>query len=88
MKKYYALYDLQLGGFKAGIASEDPKEVLEMGADRAWELSQSDEEPCPDDLSSEEILEQYDYEVREVSEKDYETILDSDEIGLLTAVTL
>ena len=88
MNKYYALYDLQLGGFKAGIADEDPKEVLDMGADRAWELSQSDVEPCPNNLTSEEILEQYDYEVREVTKEQYETILNSDEIGLTTTVTL
>lgn len=88
MKKYYALYDLQLGGFKAGHASEKFEEVVRSGAQRAYDLSQGDEEPIPDDMPDDEILEVYGYEVREVSEKEYETILESDEIGLLTTVTL
>ena len=86
--KYYALYDLQIGGYKAGIANTCPKTVLEIGADRAFDLSQGDEEPCPKGMSSEEILEQYGYEVREVSKEDYKTILNSNEYGLLTKVTL
>lgn len=88
MEKYYALYDLQISGYKASIASTSYKEVLESGADRAFDLSQGDEEPCPKGMTSEEILDQYGYEVREVSKEDYETILNSEEFGLLTSVTL
>lgn len=88
MKKFYALFDLQINGYKAGIASTNYKDVLERGANRAFEISQGDEEPCPKGLSSEEILDMYGYEVREVTERDYETILNSEEYGLLTSVKL
>lgn len=87
-EKYYALYDIQLGGFKAGCASTDYQEVVQAGAYRAWELSQSDKEPCDDNMSDEDILKVYGYEVREVSKDDYEKILESDEYGLLTTVSL
>jgi hypothetical protein len=88
MKKYYALYDLQLGGFKAGMANTSYESVVELGAERAYTLSQNDEEHCPEGLSDVEILEQYEYDVREVSEKEYEIILNSEEYGLLTTVTM
>lgn len=88
IEKYYALYDIQLGGFKAGCASTDYQEVVQVGAYRAWELSQSDKESCDDNMSDEDILKIYGYEVREVSKDDYEKILESDEYGLLTTVSL
>lgn len=84
---YYALFDEQVNGFKAGFAGTSKQSVIEDGANRAYELSQSDEEPCPDDLSSEEILEQYDYTVLEVTKDEYDTILNSNEDGLLTTVS-
>ena len=88
MKKYYALYDTQLDGFKAGITGENFTDVLQDGAIRAFQLSQSDEEPCDPSLSDEEILENYGYEVKEVSEEIHQQILESGEIGLMTTVTL
>ena len=88
MTKYYALYDLQLDGFKAGHASEDFQDVVRSGAQRAYDLSQSDEEPIPVDMPDEEILELYGYEVREVTKEEYDIIAESDEIGLTTTVTL
>lgn len=87
-EKYYALYDIQLGGFKAWCASTDYQEVVQAGVYRAWELSQSDKEPCDDNMSDEDILKIYGYEVREVSKDDYEKILESDEHGLLTTVDI
>ncbi len=75
-------------GFKAGYASDNFQEVVKSGAERAYELSQSDEEPAPDNVTDEELLEMYGYEVREVSERNYEIILNSDEVGLAVAVSL
>lgn len=88
MKKYYGLFDCQLGGFKANYASENYQKVLEMGAERACDLSQSDTEPCPPGLLDIEILNLYGYEVKEISEEQYQKILKSDEIGLLTTVSM
>lgn len=85
---FYALFDLQLNGFKAGYASTDKESVERDGAERAFYLSESDEEPCDEKLSDIEILEQYDYEVKEVSEETYKKVLNSDDYGLLTAVKL
>lgn len=85
---YYALYDLQINGFKAGMARDSYKEVLSAGAERVYDLSQGDEEPCPDNWTDEEILENYGYEVLEVSFDTYIKINESDEYGLTTAVTL
>lgn len=85
---YYALYDNQLGGFKAGMVGTTPEEVKEMGAARAYDLSQSDEEPCPEDLSHQDILDQYGYDVRVVSKELYHRIQTSSDVGLLTTVSL
>ena len=87
-QKYYGLYDLQLNGFKAGIASENKVEVEESGAARAYNLAQNDEKPIPDDWSTQKILKYYDYEAREINQAQFEKILESDEIGLLATVDL
>lgn len=87
-EKFYALYDWQLDGFKAGIADSNFRSVEEMGAARAWDLSQSDEEPCPNGLTDKEILESYDYEVQEVAEEVYKKIMRNNEYGLFTVVSL
>lgn len=87
-QNYYALYDCQLGGFKAGHAGTSKKEVSVQGAERAYTLSFSDEEPCPEGLTDEEVLKEYGYKVRKVSKEHYQKILDSEEYGLLTTVSL
>lgn len=86
--KFYALFDLQIDGFKAGYASIDKESVIRDGAERAFSLSESDEEPCDENLSDREILEQYGYEVKEVNKETYEKILESEDYGLLTSVKL
>lgn len=86
--KYFALYDLQLGGFKAGMADDNKERLEEAGATRAYELSQSDEEPIPKDWTTKQILDNYGYEVREVTLSEFIKIQDSDEVGLLTVVKL
>ena len=88
VQKYYALYDLQIDGFKAGYTGESYEEVLKSGVDRIHTLSESDEEPAPTDVSDEELMEMYGYEVREVTEKEYDIITNSDDHGLTTAVKL
>lgn len=88
MQKYYGLYDLQLEGFKAGYVGVSYEEVLNSGAERVYTLSQTDEEPVSNDMSDEDMLEEYGYEVREISEKIYEEILNSVEYGLLKVVEL
>ena len=87
-KKYYGLYDLQLDGFKARMASDNKEQLEKEGADRAYELSQSDEEPIPKDWTTKQILDNYDYKVREVTLSEYIKIQDSDNIGLLSVVDL
>ena len=86
--KYYGLYDLQLNGFKAGTASENKFEVEESGAARAYSLAQNDEDPIPNDWSTQKILNNYGYEAREINQAQFEKILESDKVGLLTTVDL
>ena len=88
LKKYYGLYDLQLDGFKAGMSDDDKERLEEAGATRAFDLSQSDEEPIPEDWTTKQILDNYGYEVREVTLSEYIKIQNSDEVGLLTVVKL
>jgi len=86
--QYFALYDLNLNGFKAGYVGNTKSAVEKAGAERAWELSQNDEEPCSHDLSDEEILKEYNYEVRLVNKDEFDIISESEEFGLLTTVDL
>ncbi|MDU9693855.1 hypothetical protein WKH56_09310 [Priestia sp. SB1] len=88
MKKYYGLYDLQLDDFKPGIAGTNYSSVEEIGAERAFVLSQAVDEPTSDNMTNKEILDEYGYEVREVSEEEYKEILISQKSALLTSVTL
>lgn len=88
LKKYYGLFDLQLDGFKPGIAGDKYEDVEATGAERAYTLSQADDEPASEDMTDKEILNEYGYEVREVSEKEYKEILESEKRGLLSTATL
>ena len=88
LKKYYGLYDVQLDGFKAGMADDDKERLEEAGATRAFNLSQNDEEPIPTDWSTQQILSNYGYEVREITLAEYIKIQESDNIGLLSVVDL
>lgn len=85
---YYAVYDLQIGGYKAGLASMDKEELLEESVERIWRLSQGDEEPVDESMTDQEIHDLYGYEIREVTKKVYRQVLESEEYGLLTKVTL
>lgn len=44
--EYFALFDEQINGFKAGFAGTSRQNIIESGADRTYESSQIDEEPC------------------------------------------
>ena len=84
----YALYDTQLGGYKAGYAGMYVQWLEEDAVERIIELSQSDDEPVDESLSDKQILLDYGYEIHKVTRKDYETILNSTDYGLLTTVKL
>lgn len=89
-KSYYALYDLQLNGFKGGFAGETKKEVMELGVERIIELSKGDLEPCPIDidLPLEDILKNYHYKVIEVTYDEYIQILKDESCFLSEIVDL
>jgi len=88
MKKYYGLFDLQLDDFKPGIVGTNYNDVEAIGAERAYTLSQTDEEPASENMTDKEMLEEYGYEVREITEKEYNQILNDQRSGLLTTTTL
>lgn len=86
--KYYALYDLLLEGFKAGIASNEAETVEIMGAKKIYEWSvEMDEEPAPTDILNAALLEMYRYEVRQVSDKEFQAIINDDKQGLMSCIT-
>ncbi|GAB2021499.1 hypothetical protein RyT2_05730 [Pseudolactococcus yaeyamensis] len=86
--RYFAVFDEQLNGFKAGMVYQSEKEALEAAAERVVELSQSDDEPCqPEGISNREICEDYGYHVEEVSKREAKVIEGSDNKGLLSTVS-
>ncbi|QJX80505.1 hypothetical protein [Priestia megaterium] len=88
MKKYYGLFDLQLDDFKPGIVGTNHNDVEAIGAERAYTLSQADEESASENMTDKEMLEEYGYEVREITEKEYNQISNDQRSGLLTTTTL
>lgn len=96
--KYYAVFDGQIDGYKAGMAYESYLEAREGIMDRIYSVHtdffESDgydnwEEFMKEEKYTEEDLINFQgYEIHIVSEKDFETILNSDDIGLLTSVNL
>lgn len=84
--KHYALFDEQLGGYKAKYVSHNKEELIGEAASRAFELSQGDEEPCPEGLSNQEIIDRYGYVIHEVTPNDYRIIERSEGVGLFTTV--
>ena len=87
MATYYALYDLQIDGFKASYASRNFKSLESMSVDRIYDLAEHDEEGVPEGLTDAEVLDLYGYEIRKVTKEQYNWILNSDEFGLTTRVT-
>lgn len=73
---YYALFDTQLDGYRAGFVNTDLLELEGVSADWVYEMSLSDDEPCDPDMGNKEILEDYGYEIREVTKEEYEKISD------------
>ncbi|GHU37888.1 hypothetical protein FACS1894192_07960 [Bacilli bacterium] len=87
-RSYFAVFDEQVNGFKAQMIYKTEEEALEAAAERAVELSQSDDEPCqPEGMSNREICEDYGYHVEEVSKREAKVIEYSDNKGLLSTVS-
>lgn len=83
---YYALYDPQFDGFKAGYASKDLTNLIKESSERIIELSQSDEEPLSFNSDPIDVIESYSYEIRIINEDDYNKINESNELFLSSVV--
>lgn|SRR5699024_2588946 len=83
---YYALYDSQFDGFKAGYASKDLTNLIKESSERIIELSQSDEEPLSFNSDPIDVIESYSYEIRIINEDDYNKINESNELFLSSVV--
>lgn len=86
MKKFFAVYDLQMDGFKAGMTGTDPKGMIDMMVDHICNIITEDEECEYENASDIEIIDTFGFTFCEVSEKDAEIIENSDDFGLLTTV--
>ena len=86
MKKFFAVYDLQTEGFKAGMTGTDSDEMIDMMVDYICNTIKEEEECEYNDLSDIEIVDAFGLTFCEVSEKDAEIIENSDDYGLLTTV--
>lgn len=84
--KFFAVYDLQTEGFRAGMTGVDPKEMIDMMVDYICNIIKEDEECEYEDASDIEIIDAFGFTFCEVSEKDAEIIENSEDCGLLTTV--
>lgn len=84
--KFFAVYDLQMDGFKAGMTGTDPKSMIDMMVDHICNIITEDEECEYEGASDTEIIDTFGFTFCEVSEKDAEIIENSDDYGLLTTV--
>lgn len=95
---YYAVFDNQIDGYKAGMTYESYEEAREGVLERIYSVHtdffESDgydswEEFMEKEKYTEEDLINFQgYEVHTVSEENFDKISNSEEIGLLTSVTL
>lgn len=91
----YGLYDLQLGGFKAGIVSDDYREIKDLTLLRIFEVHTDflengfceTWEEVFDIYTEDELIEAIGYEIKEVTKEQYDQIKNSEEYGLLTVVS-
>lgn len=98
VERFYAVFDSQIGGFKAGMAYDSYDEAREGILDRIYNIHTDfyesdgydswDEFMEHEDYSEQDLIDFQGYEVQEVSSKDYYKILDSEDYGLLTSVNL
>lgn len=86
MKKFFAVYDLQTEGFKAGMTGTDSNEMIDMMVDYICNIITEDEECEYEDASDIEIIDTFGFTFCEVSEKDAEIIENSNDYGLLATV--
>lgn len=86
MKKFFAVYDLQIGGFKAGMVGTDPEVMIDMIVEHIYNIINEDEKYKYEDESGIGIIDSFEFTFCEVSEKDAEIIENSDDYGLLTTV--
>lgn len=99
--KFYALYDTQLGGFKASESYESYEEATEGALNRIESIHQDflfdDDEEVADTFeqyrdmhkqSDESFISLFDYEIKEVTESEHVIISESTSYGLLTSVAL
>lgn len=86
MKKFFAVYDLQMDGFKAGMTGTDLKRMIDMMVDHICNIITEDEECEYEDASDIEIIDTFGFTFCEVSEKCAEIIENSNDFGLLTTV--
>ena len=82
--KFFAVYDLQTEGFRAGMTGTDPKNMIDMMVDYICNIITEDEECEYEDASDIEIIDTFGFTFCEVSEKDAEIIENSEDCGLLT----
>ena len=92
--KYYGLFDVQLGGFKAQFVETSKQEMIEAALDRIYTIHEDflEGELTWDEVHEQhtdiEIIEMLDYEIKEISKEQADIILNSEEFGLLTTVDM
>ena len=80
---YYGLFDIPMDGFRIDMVSDDYNDLLEHSAEFIYEMSLGDSEPADKNLPPEEMLENYDYEVREISKEFFDVLDNSADRGVL-----
>ena len=86
MKKFFAVYDLELGGFKARMTGTDPEAMIDMMIKHIYNTIDEDRKYRYEDSSDIEIIDSFELTFCEVSEEDAEIIENSDDYGFLATV--
>lgn len=75
-QKFYGLYDVLLGSFKVGFASDDYSYLCTVSTEfvRSLIINEGYEEDV-EGLSAQEVLDYYDFQIKEVTKSGFEKIL-------------